>query len=51
MVDGLHVPTIPFGDVVSKLGTVIPSHNVKAVAKSGVMVFVIVTANVIGDAH
>jgi hypothetical protein len=51
MVDGLHVPTIPLGEVVFNVGAVSPLHKVKVVAKLGVMEFVIVTANVIGVAH
>ena len=50
--DGFHVPTIPFGEVVAKVGTALPLHIVKGVTlKSGVMVLVTVTLNVTDDAH
>ena len=51
MVEGLHVPTIPFGEVVLKVGAVEPLHNVKVVSKSGTLLLVTVTTNVIGEAH
>ena len=46
MVDGLHVPTIPFGEVVFKVGAVEPLQSVKVVSKSGTTLFVIVTKTV-----
>ena len=51
MVAGLHVPIIPLGEVVFKVGAVVPLHSVNVVAKSGVIVLVTVTTNVIGEAH
>ena len=51
MVDGLHVPVIPLGEVVFKVGAVVPVHKVNAVAKSGTTELVIVTTKVTGEAH
>ena len=51
MVDGLHVPVIPLGEVVFNVGAESPLHNVNAVAKSGTTELVIVTTNVTGEAH
>ena len=51
IVDGLHVPVIPLGEVVFKVGAVVPLHNVNVVAKSGTIVLVTVTINVIGEVH
>jgi hypothetical protein len=51
IVEGFQVPKIPLGEVVFKAGADVPLHNVKLVSKSGTMVFVIVTTNVIDEAH
>ena len=52
IVDGLHVPAIPFGDVVAKFGTELPLQIVKGVtSKFGVMLFVTVTLKVTDEAH
>jgi hypothetical protein len=46
MVEGLHVPTIPLGEVVFSVGAVSPLHKVKEVAKFGVIGLVIVMETV-----
>jgi hypothetical protein len=46
MVDGLHVPVIPFGEVVFNVGAESPLHKVNVVVKSGTTVFPIVTRTV-----
>ena len=51
MIDGLHVPTIPFGEVVFNIGAGSLEHKVKVVAKSGVIWVLTVTTNVSGEAH
>ena len=52
MTDGLQVPTIPFGEVVANVGTVLPEQMVKGVMlKFGVMLFVTVTFKVTDEAH
>ena len=43
MDEGFHVPVIPFGEVVLNIGAVVPVHKANVVAKSGVIVLVIVT--------
>jgi len=45
--EGLHVPVIPFDDVVGKVGTVPPAQMVRVVPKlnAGVMFGLTVTAN------
>ena len=50
---GLHIPVIPFVDVVGKEGTVPFSQIVKDVPKLnvGVMLGATVTVNVVGKAH
>jgi len=51
--EGLHVPVIPFVDVVGKVGTVPPAQIFNEVPKLnvGVMFGVTVTVNVPGNAH
>ena len=51
--EGLHVPFIPFNDVVGKVGIVPPAHIFNEVPKLkvGVMFGVTVTVNVAGLAH
>jgi hypothetical protein len=49
--EGLHVPVIPFGEVVLRVGGVVPLHSVRVVAKSGVIGLETVTANVVEEAH
>jgi len=51
--DGLHVPVIPFVDVVGKLGTAPPAQIVDEVPKLNVAIMfgVTVTVNVVGNAH
>ena len=51
MVDGFHVPTIPFGEVVSKVGAFVPLQSVNAVAKLGVIESVTVIVMVTVEAH
>jgi hypothetical protein len=51
MDEGLHVPMIPLGEVAFKVGAASPEHNVKAVIKSGIIVLVIDTTKVTGEAH
>jgi len=52
MTAGLQVPTIPFGEVVFKVGTVLPEQMVNGVTlKFGVMLFVMVTSKVTDEAH
>ena len=51
MVEGLHVPVMPLGDIVFRVGAVVPLHNVNTVSKSGTMVVVTVTAKVKGELH
>jgi len=49
---GFQVPTIPFGEVVASVGTVLPEQMVKGVMlKFGVMLLVTVTFKVSDDAH
>ena len=49
---GFHVPTMPFGEVVARVGTALPEQIVKgATSKLGVMLFVTVTFKVTDDAH
>ena len=49
---GFHVPTIPFGEVVARVGTALPEQIVKGVTlKFGVMLFVTVTFKVTDEAH
>ena len=49
---GFHVPKIPFGEVVARVGTALPLHIVKGVTlKFGVILFVTVTLKVTGEAH
>ena len=52
-VAGLHVPVIPFVDVLGKVGTLAPSHILKEVPKLkvGVMFGFTVTVNVAVVAH
>ena len=52
MTAGLQVPTIPFGEVVANVGTMLPGQMVNGVTlKFGVMLFVMVTFNVTDVAH
>jgi len=52
MTAGLQVPTIPFGEVVANVGTVLPEQIVRGVTlKFGVMLFVTVTFKVTDEAH
>ena len=52
MTAGLQVPTIPFGEVVANVGTVLPEQSVRGVtSKLGTMLLVIVTFKVTDDAH
>ena len=52
MTAGFHVPTIPFGEVVANVGTVLPEQMVNGVTlKFGVMLFVTVTFKVTDEAH
>ena len=51
MIDGLHVPAIPLGEVLFKVGAVSPLHKVKVVAKSGVIWVLTVTTKVTDEAH
>ena len=52
MIAGLHVPTIPFGEVVANVGTVLPEQIVNGVTlKFGVMLLVTVTFKVTDEAH
>ena len=51
IVPGLHVPTMPLGEVVFKVGAVVPLHKVNVVVKSGTMLFVTVTTSVTVEAH
>ena len=51
MVEGLHVPVIPLGEVAFKVGAVSPVHKLNVVAKLGTMLFVTVTTKVTGEAH
>ena len=51
MDEGVHVPVIPFGEVVFNNGAVAPVQIVNAVAKSGMMLLVTVTTNVTFTAH
>ena len=52
MTAGLQVPVIPFGEVISKVGTVLPEQMVNGVtSKFGVMLFVTVTFKVTDEAH
>ncbi|MBC8644237.1 hypothetical protein H9W95_09830 [Flavobacterium lindanitolerans] len=51
IVGGFHVPVIPFGEVVFNVGTVSPLQKVSVVGKSGVMLLLMVTFNVVGVAH
>ena len=52
MTAGFQVPTIPFGEVVANVGTVLPEQIVRGVtSKFGVMLFVTVTFKVTDDAH
>ena len=46
MTDGLQVPTIPFGEVVFKVGGVSPLHKVKVVIKFGITLVEIVIKTV-----
>ena len=49
---GLQVPTIPFGEVVARVGTALPEQIVNGVTlKSGMMLFVTVTFKVTDEAH
>jgi len=49
---GFQVPTIPFGEVVANVGTVLPEQMVKGVTlKFGVMLLVTVTFKVTDEAH
>ena len=49
---GLHVPTIPLGEVVANVGTELPERIVKGVTlKLGTMLFVTVTLKVTDEAH
>ena len=52
MIAGLQVPTIPFGEVVFKVGTAPPEQMINGVTlKFGVMLVVIVTFKVTDEAH
>jgi len=52
MAAGLQVPTIPFGEVVANVGTVLPEQIAKGVtSKLGTMLLVIVTFKVTDEAH
>ena len=53
MVDGDHVPTIPFGDVVANIGTVPPEQIGEIAAKFGVTVVAqaVLQVTVIGVTH
>ena len=46
MVAGLQVPTMPLGEVVFKVGAVVPLHIVNVVAKFGTTLFAMVTSKV-----
>ena len=48
---GFHVPVIPFGEVVFKVGAVFPVHKESVVGKLGVMLLLTVTFNVTPAAH
>jgi len=52
MTAGLQVPTIPFGEVVANVGTVLPEQMVNGVTlKFGVMLLVTATFKVTDEAH
>ena len=50
-VAGLHVPVIPFVDVVGRTGAALPAQIGLTEAKVGVMVDAILTVNVVVVAH
>ena len=51
MVAGLHVPVIPFVDVVSNSGATDPAQNAGIAAKVGMLVGVTLIFMVTGPAH
>ena len=50
-VAGLHVPVIPFVDVVGKTGAEVPLHIGAGVVNAGTVCGVIVTVTVADEAH
>ena len=48
---GLHVPTIPFGEVVLNSGATVPAHNGEIAAKFGAVCVFTVTLIVAVDAQ
>ena len=51
IIEGFHVPTIPFGDVVLNSGATVPSHNGGIAAKFGAVCVFTVTLIVAVDAQ